>query len=371
LERDSRWLLAGAVVAFAAIVYAPMLDVPFIGDDYVFLDKTRDATFGALWSFRNVDFGWYRPWSRELHFWTLQHLMGARETGFRVVSLLIWLAMLATYFTLLRRIRNERVAAIATLGAAGLALWGAPLTWISGVQDLWMLLFSMLTLWLVASGRAAWALAACAGALLSKETAAVLPLIVLAQARFIERLDWRRCARRVAPFVALTTLWLLLHPTLLHRVSHPAPQIPNGERPKPPAVVITESVLSTFNADRLALPVDPVAARAPGGRIEARRDARAHRRFTARSSRLRRRVVRDGLASAALALDRLARVLRQPWRARRLGRAGRRAGRAAPRGHGRTSRPGPAARPRGGDALVGLGKPVVPGARRQPVARDP
>ena len=248
-------------MAFAVLVHAPMLDVPFIGDDYVFLDKTRRASFASLWSFRNTDFGWYRPWSRELHFWTLQHLVGAHETGFRIASLLVWLAMLATYFALLHRVRDERVAAVAALGAASLALWGAPLTWISGIQDLWMLLFAVLTLWLLASRRAGWALAACAGALLSKETAAVLPLIVLAQARWIERLDARGCARRVVPFLALTAAWLAVHPTLLHRVSHPAPWIPIGERPKPAALVITESLLSTVNADRLALPVDSALLR--------------------------------------------------------------------------------------------------------------
>ena len=259
--RHRRWIVAGAVTGFAILVYAPMLGVPFIGDDYVFLDKTRDASFGSLWSFRNIDFGWYRPWSREFHFWTLQHLLGARETGFRVVSLALWLAMLATYFALLRRVRDERVAAIATLGAAALSLWGAPLTWISGVQDLWMLLFTTLALWLTAGGRTPWALAACAGALLSKETAAVLPGIVLAQARWVEGLDARGCARRVAPFAALMLAWALVHPTVLHRVSHPAPVIPNGEPPKPPAMVIGESLLSSVNADRLALPVDPQPVR--------------------------------------------------------------------------------------------------------------
>src|SRR5262249_18129181 len=161
------------------------------GDDYVFLDKTRAASFAALWSFRNVDFGWYRPWSREVHFWTLQHLFGPHEPAFRVVSLLLWLAMLAVYFALLRRIAGERTAALATLGAASLALWGAPLTWISGVQDLWMLCFAMLTLYLVASRRDALAWLACAGALLSKETAAMLPAIVLAQLVWIERLEAR------------------------------------------------------------------------------------------------------------------------------------------------------------------------------------
>src|SRR5262249_32657977 len=118
-------------------------------------------------------------------------------------------------------------------------------------------LFATLTLWLVSSGRTRWALATCAGALLSKETAAVLPLVLLAHARLIERRHWRDGAYRIVPFAALTLAWLLLHPTLLHRVSHPPPRSPNGEHPKPPAVVIRDALLSTVNADRLTLPLDP------------------------------------------------------------------------------------------------------------------
>jgi hypothetical protein len=85
----------------------------------------------------------------------------------------------------------------------------------------------------------------------------MLPLVLLAQARWIERLSARGCARRVAPFAALTVAWMLVHPTLLHRVSRPAPDIPNGERPSPPALVIAQTVLTTVNADRITLPVEP------------------------------------------------------------------------------------------------------------------
>ena len=157
----TRALVLATLAAFAAIVYTPALGAPFLGDDYVFLDKIRSESFAALWSLRNTDFGWYRPWSRELHFWSLQHLFGPHETAFHVVSLLLWLATLAVYLALLRRIAGESVAAVATLGAASLALWGAPLTWISGVQDLWMLLFAVVTLRLVASGRDRWAWLTC------------------------------------------------------------------------------------------------------------------------------------------------------------------------------------------------------------------
>src|SRR5260221_2139929 len=126
-------LVAGAgALAFAALAYVPILRAPFIGDDYIFLDQTRAAGFGDLWSFRDTNFGWYRPWSREVHFFVLQHLFGAHEVAFRLASVALWLAALGLFFLLVRRIAGARTAIASTLGATSLALWGAPLCWISG-----------------------------------------------------------------------------------------------------------------------------------------------------------------------------------------------------------------------------------------------
>src|SRR5438876_4474700 len=81
------WLiLAVGLLAFAAVAYGPNLRLPFMGDDYVFLDHTLYARFAGLWSTRNVDFGWYRPWSREFHFWAIERIAGPSEEAFRVVS---------------------------------------------------------------------------------------------------------------------------------------------------------------------------------------------------------------------------------------------------------------------------------------------
>src|SRR5712671_5515543 len=95
--------LSFALTIFAAVAYGPALNLPFMGDDYVFLDKTREATFAKLWSFKNTDFGWYRPWSRELHFWVLQKVAGLREIPFRVTSLLLWIVALCLYAAIVRR----------------------------------------------------------------------------------------------------------------------------------------------------------------------------------------------------------------------------------------------------------------------------
>lgn len=255
------WLLPLAFIAFAAIAYGPALRVPFIGDDYVFLDKTRSASFLDLWSFQNIDFGWYRPWSREVHFWALQHLVGPRELGFRAASMLLWVAVLVLYGWFVQRAGGARLAVVAGLGVASLSLWGAPLTWISGTQDLWMLVFVALTLVLVGSRHPRWAWPAYLLALLSKETAATLPLILLAQARWIEGLAGRGAARRVLPFAAITLVWFALHPTLLDRFTHATPRPATGDRAIAPHVIVTQSLQSLVNADKLFLPRDRSAER--------------------------------------------------------------------------------------------------------------
>lgn len=248
---ERAWLLGLAVLAFCTIAYAPALHVPFIGDDYVFLDKTRSASFVELWSRANTDFNWYRPWSRESHFWILQKAFGASEPGFRAANLALWLAGLGLYFGFLRRWAGPRVPVLATLGVCSLSLWGAPLTWISGAQDLWILFFALLTLALVDRGQTWLALVSFVGALLSKETAAMLPLVVMAHARWIRRVSWRDALRAMSPLVALTVLWIVFHPTLLGRATHPDEYTVGGDQPLPPISAIALSLLTLFNLDKL------------------------------------------------------------------------------------------------------------------------
>ena len=113
---DAVWL-ALLLTAFALAAYGSTLNLPFIGDDYIFLDKTRDASFVDLWSFKNVDFGWYRPWSRELHFWCLQRVAGFHEVAYRIMGMVLWIATLSLYAAIVRRLASARVAVLARLAS--------------------------------------------------------------------------------------------------------------------------------------------------------------------------------------------------------------------------------------------------------------
>jgi hypothetical protein len=244
------------LLLFAGVAYGPALSLPFVGDDYVFLDKTRDASFTALWSFRNVDFGWYRPWSRELHFWALQRLFGPNETAFRLFGVVLWIVALGLYAAVVRRVASSRVAAIATLGVASLALWGTPLLWVSGSQDLWMLCFAMASVLLFLSGRIVWTLMPFALALLSKETAAVLPALLCGYALVLERRSLKETLRRTAPLWAVLIVWLAVHPALRARLlSGPRVTLETEHRP-PGSIILARTLLSVVSLDTIPRPQD-------------------------------------------------------------------------------------------------------------------
>lgn len=260
---DSRKRAAVAllvILCFSAITYGPDIAMPFVGDDYVFLDETRHRAFVELWAFENTAFRWYRPWSREVHFWALQHLVGLAPAGFRVAGLLLWAGAMALYMSLLRRMIPTSAAALAVIGVASLALWGTPLLWISGSQDLWMLVFSLLFLLLTSHRRDFVATAALSLALLSKETAGVLPLLGCAYIRMVQGASWTSAARRSAPAFGVTALWAMLHPALRNRILSPTPSDPESLHRPSHLLIGLKNVLATVNLSMLPKPSEVSAA---------------------------------------------------------------------------------------------------------------
>ena len=249
--------LAATLAVFAAITYGTGLSLPFIGDDYVFLDKTRTASFSDLWSLENTDFGWYRPWSREVHFWLLQRVAGVQEAAFRVAGVVLWIVALCLFATAVRRVATPRVAGIATLGVASLALWATPLLWISGSQDLWMLVFAMASLNLFMAGRIWWAAVPFALGLLSKETGAVVPALLCAFLIIVEHRTIGAALRRTAHLWLILLAWVLIHPTIVHRLTDPELQQTPEVATRPSLLLITaKTLLSVLNLDVFPEPVE-------------------------------------------------------------------------------------------------------------------
>lgn len=260
--------VAGLLAAFLVSQYAYAWRVPFINDDYVFLDLTRAMPWRGVWAPHLLWVGrYYRPWSRELHYWTLQHLFGVREGPFHGASFALWLGVLLLYYLLVRRLAGTRAAGVATAGAAALAAWGLPVVWAAGAQDLWMLLFAVASLLLFVQGRALPAALAYALALLSKETAALLPVIALAFAVLVGRRPFREGLRRAAPLFVVGAVWAALHPQLGGRLWHlsewPAVRGETG-----PLRAALGTLLAVVNLDGLPRPEfgwrGPLLVGAPG-----------------------------------------------------------------------------------------------------------
>jgi len=256
---------------FVASQYGDARTVPFINDDYVFLDKTRAASFTSLWEPRALAFYWYRPWSRELHYWTLQKLFGAHELPFHLASFALALAVLVGYFALVRRIAGARVAAIATAGWAALAAWAVPMVWVAGVQDLWMLLFAVLCVSAAAIGSRWGSAGALLLALLSKESAAVLPFVVMAYHVLIHGRSPSDALRRTAPLWIIVVVWAFFHPLLGGRLWRPLEDAaPPGLKP-PWLTVLGRTITMPFNLDIWPAPERgwwmPIARGAIGGAL--------------------------------------------------------------------------------------------------------
>jgi len=244
--------IALLVAAYGALQYRFVFDMPFVSDDYTILDKVTRARFASLWTAAHPLWSWYRPWSRELHFWTLSRVFGVHELPFHVASFALWVAVLTAYFAFARRCAGAAAAVIATAGAATLAAWASTLSWAAGVQELWMLLFALLYLDACAGRRAVAAALALAGALLSKETAAVLPAIALLYTLTLDRERPLAALRRVAPHLVMVGVWAVLHPFLRVRLAAHAAALPGagaGAGPSP-LVIVLRTGLSVVNLDQ-------------------------------------------------------------------------------------------------------------------------
>jgi hypothetical protein len=235
--------------------YRDAFGIPFLNDDYVFLDHVSRKGVGALWGFSELAFHWWRPWSREFHYWWLQRAFGAHEWPFHAASFVLAFAVLGVYWALARRVAGASAAAIAVAGAATLPGWGLLFLWSAGAQDLWMILLSLLALLAWRADRIGWAAVAYAFALASKETAAPLPLVFLAYDHWVARRPWPETVLRLVPTAGVGFAWVLVHPLLLGRLwSHAAAAIAPSPAAVPPWKAVYLSVLSVLSLDRWPRP---------------------------------------------------------------------------------------------------------------------
>ncbi len=251
IARQAQWSVPAVfLMVYLVTQYAWAAQAPFINEDYAFLDTTRSRSLFNLWLDPALRTGpWFRPWSQGFHYWLCQRMFGIRVEPWHAVSGALALTILVSYFLLIRRAIGRRGAAIATAGAAVMVAWGPLVTWVAGVQDLWMLVFALGMLHSLVNQRPGWATAMFVLALCSKETAAVLPALSVCWLVTNEHRTMRRALLSTLPMWILLAIWATLYPShggvlsSFHRIS----EVPSaGTRARE---LLVAALLAVLNLD--------------------------------------------------------------------------------------------------------------------------
>jgi hypothetical protein len=211
-----------------AAAYAPDIGHGFLKDDFFWIAGSRfQGPLGWLALFSR-SIGFYRPLV-SLTFGLDEQLFGLAPMGYAATNLLIaWACMLEVAW-LARALGMGWGCGVLAAGLWGLnphgVGWG--LLWISGRPALLITALCLLTAVAFVKGRTGWAAAACLLALLAKEEAVLLPLILAAWALLLsppgERPSMTAVARRVWPLVVSLAVYALLRARTLAHLPWNAP----------------------------------------------------------------------------------------------------------------------------------------------------
>jgi tetratricopeptide (TPR) repeat protein len=256
-------IFLGSILALTGLVYAATLRFQFVYDDegqIVENELIRSWRFvpqyfrGQVWQylFPNEPANYYRPFN-VLWFRINDAVFGLRPYGWHATAIL--LHVLATFlaYKVARHLTGRPLVA----GLAALIFGVHPMrhevvAWVSGTtESLWSVMFLMAFLSYLRSRyahRAAWMALSCVlygAALLSKETAAMLPAVVFAHAWIygprasgnssrslsvnVQPSVWRRVAKAAGLallYGPVAAAYLVLRITVLHGFAHPLTHIP-------------------------------------------------------------------------------------------------------------------------------------------------
>jgi hypothetical protein len=203
-----------AVLAVMLGVYAAALNVDFVGDDVLILTRLREAggLRDAAAYFQQGFFEYYRPIAFLSHAvdW---HLWGENPAGFHATSLLLHALNTLLVFGLGRRLGGPLAGGAAAVLFALQPSNSEAVVWISARFDLMATFWLLLALHALIRPGPGWYAAGVAAfglALLSKESALALPLIVAGHDVLLRRLGPMRVVARLAPLLAVLGAYAVL-----------------------------------------------------------------------------------------------------------------------------------------------------------------
>lgn len=202
-----RWFAPVLFAAGLAALYSGALRTGFLNDDYLFLEEARRHGWHSLLGTGGALANYFRPLSRQCWFALFTPLAGSQAWPFHAAHFALFLGSCALLHRFLREQTSSAGAWLGTLYFATLPLQRVNLTWISCNQDLLALTATLAAFAAWRANRTALAALAYLAALLSKETAAPLPVALFAWSVWREGRDPRDTLRALLPFALPLTLW--------------------------------------------------------------------------------------------------------------------------------------------------------------------
>ncbi|GAB4335769.1 MAG: hypothetical protein Kow0099_08370 [Candidatus Abyssubacteria bacterium] len=183
------------IAAYLLVIFHDVFDLFFVQDDFWFLYGAKYLAEHKLYAVKGFLPEFVRPLPTYWFFRVGQALWGVNPDGYHFAQIAFHIiAALAIYYLIKSLTRDPLIALLGAIVYGSSRLHIFTLTWVSGVIENLLLMFFGLALLFHArflhSKKAAYSVLCCfffAGALLSKENAVVIPLILLAH-----RLSWRK-----------------------------------------------------------------------------------------------------------------------------------------------------------------------------------
>ncbi len=205
----NRWPLLLACLAFG-LAYAPGIGHGFVKDDFGWIVHSRVSSLGELRELLGSAQGFYRPLV-SLTFTLNEAMFGTWSAGYGITNLVFLGACVSLLYRIGRQLQlSPPAVAIATAGWAfnfhGINM---ALLWLSGRTSLLLTMLSLASADALLRGRRWLCGTCCLAALLSKEEAVLLPVILLIWAR-VSRKSLSAAVRFTWPAFAALAIYAVL-----------------------------------------------------------------------------------------------------------------------------------------------------------------
>lgn len=234
-------LILFSIVVLCALLFYPGFFTYFHQDDFIHLSysQTLGQVLSAFNIFQKGDFPFYRPIPTQFYFYFGKLIFGFNPFGFHLINFFIFSLNIFLVYRLIKMIsRNETVGLIASVFFAVNSTHFAPLYSPAYIHELFYVLFGVLTverflIWNTNhhSRNYIFSIAFFILALMSKETAVVLPAILILVHLFFERQKKFGFSFKIfLPFLVILAGYLIAHFYYYGIASGPSYQIMIGKQ---------------------------------------------------------------------------------------------------------------------------------------------